>query len=337
MQGRSFKSGSNTIMYRLFVPKDYDAKRKYPLMTAMHGVGEKGSDNNIQVDREDLASTWMEDTLQARVPHFVMVPQCPSALSWGDAAAITAVHGIIDSLKREFSLDTNRLYVAGLSMGGRGTFNLLKARPGYFAAAVPCAGAGDNAAAGDIAQTPIWAFHSTKDQGVDIAGSRTMVAAIEQTGIKFLRLTSDVALKSPGLTSYRDALKNGTSAVDLVAKNLVPSYDSLKRAVAGGTRYLYQEITDGDHRTAWMVAFHHPLVTGWIYSKVRGSASVTLAPRAEAPMMRSRAIVSFGNLPDAAGNRIFSLSGRRLKPGDPVYMRPMLRQSSAPLTGRHFQ
>ena len=309
MQGRSFKYGSYTIMYRLFVPKNYDAKQKYPIMTAMHGVGEKGADNNIQVDREDLASTWMEDTLQARVPHFVMVPQCPSSTSWG-GDAILGVHGIIDSLKREFSIDTNRLYVAGLSMGGRGTFNLLQARPGYFAAALPCAGAGDNSAAANIAKTPIWAFHSITDPVVDVAGTRTMVAAIEQSGTKFLRFTSTAAIKSPSLSAYRDALKNGTKAEDLVAKNLTPGYDSLKRAVATA-RYLYQEIAEGDHRTGWMVPFHHPLVTGWIYSKVRGGSSVALAPRTEARMTRNGATLLFGNVPQAPGAAIFSLDGRQ--------------------------
>lgn len=123
-QGRAYQSTGVNMVYRLFVPKNYDAKRKYPMLVAMHGVGEKGNDNNIQVDREDLGSTWIEDNLQTRVPHFVMVPQCPTDLSWGSASAINTVHQILDSLKREFSLDTNRFYVAGLSRvpdrGGQG-------------------------------------------------------------------------------------------------------------------------------------------------------------------------------------------------------------------------
>ncbi|MBN1759170.1 MAG: hypothetical protein JW863_12670 [Chitinispirillaceae bacterium] len=119
MEDRSLRSSSVTMKYRLFVPENYNPQQKYPFIVVMHGVGEKGSDNTIQVDREDLASTWIADSLQNRVPHFVMGPH----LSWGNTSAIEIVHSIIDSLKREFTIDTNRLYVAGLSMGARGVFN----------------------------------------------------------------------------------------------------------------------------------------------------------------------------------------------------------------------
>lgn len=328
MQGRSFKLASENMVYRLFVPKDYSASRKYPLMVAMHGVGEKGNDNNIQVDREDLASTWIADSLQARVPHFVMVPQCPSDLSWGSSVAIKGVHDIIDSLKREFSLDTNRIYVAGLSMGGRGTFNLLQMKPGMFAAALPCAGAGDTSAAGSIAKTPIWAFHSDTDPTVDVAGSRDMVGAMERRGIKFVRFLSQAYVKNPGMTTYTDAIKSGVDPVSIVAKSPTPpvTYDSLRRALAGKAEYLYSEVLGGDHRTGWMVAFHHPLVTGWIYSHVKGSASVTLAPPPHAGPARARteatrriwngAVLVFGDPSESAAGS-FTADGRGALPRFP--------------------
>ncbi len=244
---------------------------------AMHGVGEKGDDNNIQVDWEDLASTWIADSLQDRVPHFVMAPQCPIDLSWGSSAAIQIVHDIIDSLKNEFSLDTNRLYTVGLSMGARGTFNLVEMRPGYFAAALACAGAGNNNGADKIAQTPLWAFHAEGDGIVDVSGTRTMVEAIEATGKEFVRFISDSWHNSPGLNTYSDAIINGTDPLEIVAKNPSSiSYDSLKAAVDRGAEYLYSEVIGGDHRTGWMVAFHHPLVPQWIFSKTKEEEQVSV-------------------------------------------------------------
>lgn len=257
------------------MPKNYDKSKKYPLTVTMHGVGERGSNNTSQVDLEDLVSTWIADDIQEKNPHFVMGPQCPSDLYWGGVAT-AAVHSIIDSLKREFSIDTNRLYAVGLSMGARGVFNLLEERPGYFAAALACAGAGNNNAADKIMRTPLWAFHAAGDGVVNVSGTRSMVEAIENASkktanvITFVRFVSESWTPSPGLNTYSDAIRNGTDPVTMVAKNPSGiSYDSLKRAVEGGADYLYSEATGGDHRTGWMIAFHHPLVPQWLFSKTK--------------------------------------------------------------------
>ncbi|HEX2957880.1 MAG TPA: hypothetical protein VHO70_13675 [Chitinispirillaceae bacterium] len=279
MQDRSFSSSAITVKYRLFVPKNYDPNKKYPLIVTMHGVGERGNDNTRQVDLEDLVSTWIAEDVQKETPHFVMGPQCPSDLYWGGNATAT-VHKIIDSLKREFSLDTNRLYAVGLSMGARGVFNLLEERPGYFAAALACAGAGNNNAAAGIARTPLWAFHAAGDGVVDVSGTRTMVQAIENTGIRFVRFVSECWKNSPELNTYSDAIRNGTDPLTMVAKNPDGiSYDSLKRAVEGGANYLYSEVKGGDHRTGWMIAFHHPLVPEWLFSKTKAMSTEIISFR----------------------------------------------------------
>lgn len=314
MQDRSFTNGSVTVKYRLFVPKNYDPAKKYPFIVTMHGVGEKGNDNTSQVDLEDLASTWIADKIQTENPVFVMGPQCPSDLFWGGAATQT-VHKIIDSLKREFSLDTNRLYAVGLSMGARGVFNLLEERPGYFAAAVACAGAGNNSAAALIARTPLWAFHAAGDGVVDVSGTRTMVDAIAKTGITFVRFVSDCWRNSPTLTTYSDAIRGGTDPITMVAKNPDGiSYDSLKRAVEGGANYLYSEVKGGDHRTGWMVAFYHPLVPKWLFSKSKKLPATEVVSFRVVQPEKSRKNTLLV-LPDFSGNlnqQIYSLQGRKI-------------------------
>lgn len=315
MQDRSFTFGSTKIRYRLFVPANYDPSKKYPLIVTMHGVGEKGNDNTRQVDLEDIVSTWIADKIQKETPHFVMGPQCPADLFWGGVAT-QAVHKIIDSLRREFSLDTNRLYAVGLSMGARGVFNLLEERPGLFAGAIACAGAGNNNAAASIARTPLWAFHATGDDIVDVSGTRTMVAAIEKTGIKFLRFVSDCWKNNPTLTTYSDAIRNGTDPVTMVAKNPDGiSYDSLKRAVEGGVNYIYSEVKGGDHRTGWMVAFHHPLVPQWLFSKSKNMPSTEVVVQNRQIQMEKTSRNTFIVFPDFSRNlnhQYYSLQGRKI-------------------------
>jgi predicted peptidase len=242
-----------------------------------------------------------------------MGPQCPSDTYWGGANT-EAVHGIIESLISEFSLDTNRLYAAGLSMGAAGVFSLLETRPGLFAAALACAGAGNNNAAADIARTPLWAFHAEGDNVVDVDGTRSMVESIENTGIEFVRFVSESWTNSPGLNTYSDAILGGTDPLEMVAKNPSGiSYDSLERAVNSGAEYLYSEVQGGDHRTGWMVAFHHPLVPHWIFSKTKEESTTALTFKNLALENSGKAHVQvWQNIRGHFTQEIYSLKGRKM-------------------------
>jgi predicted peptidase len=319
MEARSIKLSSATMYYRLFKPKNYDATKKYPVVVCLHGVGERGTDNRKQVDNEDLAHPWIEDSIQARVPHFVMVPQCPpDPMTWSNNSGGTLSEtgkGIIDVLegmKKEFSLDSNRFYITGLSMGGAGTYHQLQMKPGYWAAAVPCAAGGSAAAITTIAKTPLWHHHGSLDGNPP--GGRTVANALEGAGYKVVRFVSQAAFTKPELTTYSNALKNGTKPESLSFKSPTPpvTYDSLKRAVEQGVPYLYSEVTGGDHRSGWMIAWHNPLLAKWLFSKVRGGNSVSLAPKAAEARPSRNAALLFGTLPAGSAGRLFSLNGQSL-------------------------
>ncbi len=311
-----------TMMYRLFIPKNYDSDKKYPIVVSLHGVGERGTDNNRQIDLEDLIFPWILDSIQTRVPHFMMVPQCPPDLTWGGMGGggsdlSPTAQGIVDVLEElggEFSLDTNRFYITGLSMGAAGTYHLIEKRPGLFAAAVPCAAGGNTAAADIIAQTPWWAFHGSEDTfgGTD-PGSRLMANAIENEGYDVVRFVSDVAIPAPSLSAYRDAIANGTDPVDLVAKDPSGiSWDSLTNAVKGGADYLYSELTGGDHRSGWMIAWHNPLLAMWLFSKSKEEPEVSVKLNVNTENKNSWKLQispanSFNNFD------VFTLTGRQIK------------------------
>jgi predicted peptidase len=196
-QARSFKmDGGKSVVYRLFVPKGYQASKKYPLMLTLHGAGERGSDNAIQLTHY-FNKVWAADSGQNGHPCFVVAPQCPKDSQWVntpwakgsydmDAVAMSgpmkAVVGILDSLAREFNLDADRIYVSGISMGGYGTWYLAMKYPGRFAAAVPVCGGADPEKAPSLAKLPIWTFHAEDDGTVPVAGTREMVAALKAAG-----------------------------------------------------------------------------------------------------------------------------------------------------------
>jgi len=90
---------------------------------------------------------------------------------------------LLDDLQRQYSaIDSNRLYITGLSNGGYGTWDAIERWPTYFAAAAPIAGAGDPSKAAVLKNLPIWAFHGSADSTVPVSGSRDMIAAIRAQG-----------------------------------------------------------------------------------------------------------------------------------------------------------
>jgi predicted peptidase len=120
------------------------------------------------------------------------------------------VLGILDAVKTEFNIDDTRIYVAGQSDGGYGTWNLITQKPDLFAAAIPLCGGGDPVLAGRVAKMPIWVFHGRRDDVIPVTESRRMIAAIQKAGgrpryTEYAGVGHDVwkrALKDPDLVRW---------------------------------------------------------------------------------------------------------------------------------------
>jgi predicted peptidase len=170
-----------TMPYRLFIPPAYDKARQYPLIIWLHGAGSVGNDNLKQISGASLRGThtWISRQVQEKYPAFVLAPQSRGG-AWD--ADFPTVLEVLTSIEKEFTIDTSRIYVAGQSMGGFGTWNFITERPDLFAAAIPLCGGGDPMRASVIAQIPIWAFHGEADPTVPVAASRDMIAAIRKAG-----------------------------------------------------------------------------------------------------------------------------------------------------------
>jgi predicted peptidase len=196
-EARTYESpNGGQLKYRLMMPENYDSKQKYPLVLFLHGAGERGDDNTVQLvhGMKDFAS----DENRAKYPCFVLAPQCPNGKKWAEVDWGADTHKtpaeasdpmrltleVIAGLEKQFSIDPKRLYVTGLSMGGYGTWDLISRKPNMFAAAIPICGGGDETEAAKISKIPIWVFHGDKDGAVKVERSRRMVKAIEAEGGK---------------------------------------------------------------------------------------------------------------------------------------------------------
>jgi predicted peptidase len=188
---RTYKKGGSKMPYRLFIPPSYDAKMKYPLVLWLHGAGSVGEDNALQISEWSIPGThtWTKPENQAKHPVFVVAPQCPPTEEcWDDSTAnalgkeLQLVLDILDALQKEFNIDAQRLYVAGQSMGGFGTWSLITKRPNIFAAAIPLCGGGNPSLAARASKIPIWAFHGDADEDVPVAETRRMIVAVQKAG-----------------------------------------------------------------------------------------------------------------------------------------------------------
>lgn len=172
-----------TLPYRFFKPEQKKGK-KYPLVIFLHGAGGRGNDNKKQIlDQIVGPCLWALPANQAKHPCFVMAPQSGGRWAWS-AKPAASLKKLIDKIAKEFPVDTSRIYITGLSMGGYGTWRMLADYPDFFAAAMPVCGKGDVKSAPAIVKhkTPIWAFHGARDPVVPAEGSRSMVAAIKKAG-----------------------------------------------------------------------------------------------------------------------------------------------------------
>jgi predicted esterase len=173
--------GSN-LPFRYFVPSGYDDAQAYPLILFLHGAGERGSDNEAQLNNNaNGALQLVGDSQLALQPIFMIAPQCPTDGWWSGATLASAI-GLVDQVAADYHIDPERIYVTGLSMGGMGTWSAITSQPTRFAAAVPMSGNGDANAAASVSALPIWFFHADNDPTVGVEGSDNLVAALRSAG-----------------------------------------------------------------------------------------------------------------------------------------------------------
>lgn len=192
-EAKTFKSAAEfTLPYRLLSPAAPEAGKRYPVLLFLHGAGERGSDNEKQLVHvvQELAKPEMRE----RYPCYLVVPQCPEEIKWVDvdwtqqshtlpetpSQPLVACYELLAQLEKEYSVDANRIYIGGLSMGGYGTWDALARWPERFAAAIPICGGGDPAQARRMVAVPTWVFHGDQDLAVPVGRSREMVHAIRE-------------------------------------------------------------------------------------------------------------------------------------------------------------
>ena len=179
-QSKAFKktiTKNLSCKYLLFLPEGYGkTDKRWPLMLFLHGAGERGNDlNKVKVHGPPKIVGEKKD-----FPFIVVSPQCPKSALWNNK--LDVLINLLDEIIAQYDVDTERVYLTGLSMGGYGTWALASKYPNRFAAAAPICGGGMRIMAFGLKDVPIWAFHGAKDSVVPLEESEEMVAAVKARG-----------------------------------------------------------------------------------------------------------------------------------------------------------
>lgn len=191
-------SNGYPLNYRVLYPLNYCPDQKYPVILFLHGAGERGSDNESQLVHG--ANMFASYENQSKYPAIIIAPQCPEDISWsqynkpeepGDkrfyplnppiTKPMAAVKELLDSYISKGIVDTQHIYVTGLSMGGMGTFDIVMRYPNLFAAATPiCGGANLDRLSNYKGKTAFSIYHGGSDSVVDVQFSRDANEALKK-------------------------------------------------------------------------------------------------------------------------------------------------------------
>jgi len=171
----------NVKDYLLYIPDTYNEEKSYkwPLVIFLHGIGEMGTDVNR------LKNVGLPRVVKGK-PFVMLAPQCTSG--WWNS---NVLQQFLDRVMAEYHIDSSRVYLTGLSMGGYGAWDWSEHYPQQFAAVVPICGGGTVSLACNLKNMPVWAFHNADDPTVNVSNSRDMVAAIKACGGTLIKYTEN--------------------------------------------------------------------------------------------------------------------------------------------------
>src|SRR5688572_5704271 len=198
--------------YGLYLPRNYDENKKYPLVIMLHGAG---SNHRLALRRvfgksNANGETDVEATLYfpewKDVEYIVASPYARGTMGY-QGIPEKDIYDVLADVKKRFTIDEDRTYLTGLSMGGGGSLWIGLSRPDIWAAIAPVCPAppaGTDALAPNALNIPMHFFHGDLDQAVPVAVSRDWVKKLKDLG------TNVTYIEYPGVNhnSWENAYKD---------------------------------------------------------------------------------------------------------------------------------
>lgn len=186
------ENGGTPRNYSVFVPYGPPPADGYPVILALHGLGEGGSDGR----KPTAVGIGPHIARQPEGFDFLVVfPQIGGMVNWdSDDAARVAIEALDDAL-RTYGGDPSRVVATGYSNGGKGVWAVAGRYPGRFAGLVPMCAYAAPQYVNQLVSIPTWVWHNTMDWAVRNGNSDKMVRLLKEAG-------ADVKYTEPGSASH---------------------------------------------------------------------------------------------------------------------------------------
>ena len=254
----------NGYNFWVYTPAGYDSTRaEKPLILFLHGASLSGSDlSRVRKYGPLTAISYGHD-----IDAVILAPQSP-----GGGWKADNVENVLNWTLAHYTVDTNRIYVIGMSMGGYGTINYTGTYPDRVAAAMALCGGGNIKSYCNLNKFPLWIMHGTADRAVGVGESQKVVNAMKACGetplLRFTKLPgqSHAALAKifyldetyEWLFDHRlnDSVRHVNSDIDITVKTMEKAYQNIDRnknkvtVVNGQTGTVEPERTASDSSTS---------------------------------------------------------------------------------------
>ena len=164
------------LTYLVSYPEGFEQGKKYPLVLFLHGAGSRSKSTEIL--RNNVCLTNLLDR-QNKKGYILLAPLCPNT-TWDERMMLLI--RLLDSFRALPYVDTTRIHITGVSMGGYATWSFCILRPDWFASAMPLCGGGSCGFAKRLVGIPIRAFHGLRDRTVYPVESLEMVRRVNLAG-----------------------------------------------------------------------------------------------------------------------------------------------------------
>ena len=181
-----------TLSYNLYLPAGYDPSQSYPLVTYIADSSQVGDDVTTPLSQYG-ALIWASDEEQAKQESIVLVPSYPETIlddhgSYTTTEYVEMTAGLIGSVTSEYSVDPDRVYGTGQSMGCMTIMILAAEHPDLFAAELFVSGQWDVSTLGNLAGENFTYIAAAGDPNAS-GGQADVEAMLDAAGVDYSAAT----------------------------------------------------------------------------------------------------------------------------------------------------
>ncbi len=247
-----------SLKYNLFIPQNYDTEKKYPLVLFIHDMGVLNKNPMITLIQGLGAVIWATPAEQKKHECFVLAPQYEKVFVNDKSEAgstLDTTVALVRSLTNEYSIDQNKIYTTGQSMGCMSSIHMMIKYPGLFAAAFLVAGQWDPDAMKCLKNENLWIVVSEGDVRA-FPGMNASLAVLEKAGAKISRATWSGRSRPDEFADY--------------VKQMIDEGNNIKYSVLKKGTVVPAGISDdpgNNHVHTWRIAYTIEGIRDWLFSQ----------------------------------------------------------------------